>query len=52
VGDTPVAWYFSVVNALNAHNIAAYGYDYSSHPDRWSFPNLPFLPTFGVRIGY
>jgi hypothetical protein len=53
VGDTPVAWYLSVVNALNAHNVAAYGYEYStSHPNRWSFPNLPLLPTFGVRIGY
>jgi hypothetical protein len=52
VGRTPVAWYFSVVNALNAHNIAAYGFDYSSQPDRWTFPSLPFLPTFGVRIGY
>ncbi len=53
VGDTPVAWYLSVVNALNAHNVAAYGYEYSnSQPNRWSFPNLPLLPTFGVRIGY
>jgi len=32
--------------------VAAYGYEYSSTPQRWSFPNLPFLPTFGVRIGY
>jgi hypothetical protein len=52
VGNAPVAWYLSVVNALNSHNVAAYGYEYSSTPQRWSFPNLPFLPTFGVRIGY
>jgi hypothetical protein len=52
IGNAPFEWYVSVVNALNAHNVAAYGYDYASQPQRWSFPSLPLLPTVGFRIGY
>lgn len=44
--------YFSIVNLLNAKNPAGYVYDYSGKPERSSFPNLPFVPTFGVSIGY
>jgi hypothetical protein len=45
--------YLSVMNVLNAHNPAAYFYDYEAFsPDRASFPNLPLMPTFGVTIAY
>jgi hypothetical protein len=41
------------MNVLNAHNPAAYFYDYEAFsPDRASFPNLPLMPTFGVTIAY
>ena len=44
--------YLSIVNLLNAKNPAGYIYDYTGRPQRRSFPNLPFAPTFGVSIGY
>jgi len=44
--------YLSIVNLLNAKNPAGYIYDYTGQPQRMSFPNLPFAPTFGVSIGY
>jgi hypothetical protein len=45
--------YLSIVNLLNAKNPAGYIYSYNSaRPERSSFPNLPFAPTFGVSIGY
>jgi hypothetical protein len=44
--------YLSIVNLLNAKNPAGYIYDYTGRPQRTSFPNLPFAPTFGVSIGY
>jgi hypothetical protein len=51
----PASPYLSVVNLLNVHNPAAYMYTYTSYNGRGnqaSFPNLPFVPTFGVTIGY
>jgi hypothetical protein len=47
-----VSPYFSVINVFNAKNPAAYLYSFDGHPDRASFPNLPFAPTFGVTIVY
>jgi hypothetical protein len=44
--------YLSIVNLLNAKTPAGYLYDYDGRPERMSFPNLPFAPTFGVSIGY
>jgi hypothetical protein len=44
--------YLSIINLLNAKNPAGYLYDYTGKPERMSFPNLPFAPTFGVSIGY
>jgi hypothetical protein len=44
--------YLSIVNVLNAKNPAGYIYDYGERPERFSFPNLPFVPTLGVSIGY
>jgi hypothetical protein len=44
--------YLSIVNLLNAKNPAGYIYEYTGRPERISFPNLPFAPTFGVSIGY
>jgi hypothetical protein len=44
--------YLSIVNLLNAKNPAGYIYDFTGQPQRMSFPNLPFAPTFGVSIGY
>ena len=44
--------YLSLMNLLNAKNPAGYIYDYDHRAERISFPNLPFAPTFGVRIGY
>ena len=45
--------YLSIVNLLNAKNPAGYIYSYNTNrPERSSFPNLPFAPTFGVSIGY
>jgi hypothetical protein len=44
--------YLSIVNVFNAHNPAAYLYSFSGRPDRASFPNLPFAPTFGVSFAY
>jgi hypothetical protein len=48
----PVSPYLSVVNVLNAHNPAAYLYDFGGRPTRGSLPNLPFFPTFGLRVVY
>jgi len=43
--------YVSVVNVLNFHNPAAYLYTFDSYNgNRATFPNLPFVPTFGVSI--
>jgi hypothetical protein len=43
--------YLSVVNLLNFHNPAAYLYTFDSYDgNRATFPNLPFVPTFGVSI--
>jgi hypothetical protein len=47
-----IAPFLSIVNLLNAKNPAGYIYDYTGRPERMSFPNLPFAPTFGVSIGY
>jgi hypothetical protein len=47
-----VAPYLSIANLLNAKNPAGYIYDFSERPERMSFPNLPFVPTVGVSIGY
>jgi hypothetical protein len=47
-----VSPYLSVLNVTNAHNPAAYLYDFNGVPTRGSFPNLPFVPTLGVRIAY
>jgi hypothetical protein len=44
--------YLSIVNILNAKNPAGYLYDFTGRPQRTSFPNLPFAPTFGVSLGY
>jgi len=45
--------YLSVVNVLNVHNPAAYLYTFDSYDgNRATFPNLPFVPTFGVSIVY
>jgi hypothetical protein len=44
--------YLSILNIFNAHNPAAYLYTFSGRPDRASFPNLPFAPTFGVNFAY
>jgi TonB-dependent receptor-like protein len=45
--------YFSIVNVLNMHNPAAYLFDFGRQPPRRaSFPNLPFVPTFGVSVAY
>jgi hypothetical protein len=44
--------YLSIVNVFNAHNPAAYLYSFSGRPDRGSFPNLPFAPTFGFSFVY
>jgi hypothetical protein len=44
--------YLSIVNVFNAHNPAAYLFSFSGRPDRSSFPNLPFAPTFGVTFAY
>jgi hypothetical protein len=52
VRGASVAPYLSIVNLLNAKNPAGYLYDYGGRPERMSFPNLPFAPTFGVSIGY
>ena len=44
--------YLSIVNVFNAHNPAGYLFSFSGRPDRSSFPNLPFAPTFGVSLAY
>ena len=52
IGDATVAPYLSAVNLFNAHNPAAYIYDFSPPPKRASFPNLPFALTFGFNVAY
>jgi hypothetical protein len=52
VRGVSVAPFLSIVNLLNAKNPAGYIYEYTDQPERMSFPNLPFAPTFGVSIGY
>lgn len=53
VGGATVTPYFSIVNVLNMHNPAAYLFDFGRQPpERASFPNLPFVPTFGVSVAY
>ncbi|HEY4130479.1 MAG TPA: TonB-dependent receptor plug domain-containing protein [Gemmatimonadaceae bacterium] len=47
-----VSPYLSVLNVTNAHNPAAYLYDFDGVPRRGSLPNLPFVPTLGVRVAY
>ena len=47
-----VSPYIGVLNVLNAHNPAGYLFDFNGQPKRASFPNLPFVPTFGVTIAY
>jgi hypothetical protein len=47
-----VSPYLSVVNVLNSRNPAAYIYSFTGQPKQASFPNLPFIPTFGVSIAY
>jgi hypothetical protein len=43
--------YLSVVNVLNFHNPAAYLYSFNTYAgNQATFPNLPFVPTFGVSI--
>ena len=45
--------YLSVLNLLNAHNPAAYLFDFERRsPERVSFPNFPFIPTFGVSVAF
>lgn len=44
--------YASIVNLLNRHNPAAYTYSFEGRSQRATFPNLPFVPTFGVSIAY
>jgi hypothetical protein len=48
----PMDPYLSIVNVFNAHNPAAYHYSFYGRPERSTFPNLPFAPTFGVNIAY
>jgi len=49
LGGASFTPYLSIVNLLNAKNPAGYLYDYTARPpERASFPNLPFAPTFGV----
>jgi hypothetical protein len=52
VRGATVSPYFSLLNVLNAHNPAAYLYDFAGPPTRATIPNLPFIPTFGVRVAY
>ncbi|HXT14395.1 MAG TPA: TonB-dependent receptor plug domain-containing protein [Gemmatimonadaceae bacterium] len=52
IRGSTVSPYLSVVNLLNAKNPAAYLYDFKGHPTRTTFPNLPFVPTFGVTVAY
>jgi hypothetical protein len=52
IGGASFVPYLSIANLLNAKNPAGYFYDYTGKPERMSFPNLPFVPTFGVSIGY
>ena len=47
-----VSPYLSVVNLFNSQNPAAYLYSFDARAQRASFPNLPFVPTFGVSIAY
>jgi hypothetical protein len=46
--------YASIVNLFNRHNPAAYMYTFEGNRggNRASFPNLPFVPTFGVTVAY
>jgi hypothetical protein len=48
----PFNTYVSVLNVLNADNPAGYLYSFDSRSTRIGFPNLPFVPTVGVTIGY
>src|SRR5262249_31143226 len=52
VRGASVTPYLSIVNLLNAHNAAAYVYFFAAQPKRSTLPNLPFAPTFGVKIAY
>jgi hypothetical protein len=52
-GRTQIVPYLSVANVYGASNPAAYVFDYTrTPPTRFSIPNLPFLPTIGVRIAF
>lgn len=44
--------YLSILNLFNFKNPAAYMYEFNARPKRASFPNLPFAPTFGVKLAY
>ena len=53
VHGKPLDAYLSVLNLFNFRNPAAYVYDFrGSVVERSSFPNLPFAPTFGVKLAY
>jgi hypothetical protein len=52
-GRVQVSPFLSIANVYGAPNPAMYIYNYGgSPPTRYSFPNLPFLPTVGVHIAY
>ncbi len=42
----------SVMNVMNTKNAAAYTYSFQGVRNRGSIPNLPFIPSVGVTIGY
>jgi len=53
VHGKPLDGYLSILNLFNFRNPAAYVYDFKgSVVERSSFPNLPFAPTFGVKLAY
>ncbi|MDB4916155.1 MAG: TonB-dependent receptor plug, partial [Gemmatimonadetes bacterium] len=45
--------YFSIVNAYNASNVFIYTFDYTLNPPtRNTVSQFPFLPSFGLTIGF
>lgn len=42
----------SVMNVMNTKNAAAYTYAFEGVRNRGSIPNLPFIPSIGLTIGY
>ena len=53
VGRADCDAFLNVVNALNQQNVLLYTFDTSSSPpDVRGFSQLPFLPTFGMRVAF